>query len=163
MRVGEICDRNVVTAELDESVLDVARSMRLQGVREVLVVGREGGRRRPLGVLTDRSIVVDLLAREIDLKRAVVAEVMDRDLLLLHEDEELPDALAALRSTRQLWLPVVNGLGDLVGRLGRDDLLEILGEQLSALLSLSGDGAGGSGRDETAVAGRMISRRPPMD
>jgi len=138
MRVGDFC-RSVATAERDDTVLDVARIMRQQGVREVVVVAREGGRRRPLGVLTDREIVTELVAEQRDLEQTPVCGVMDTGLQLLHEDEGLSDAIAMLRSIDRRCLPVVNGLGDLVGLLTRDHVLEFLGEQFAGLLSLGGE------------------------
>lgn len=162
MRVGEICCRDVVTAEQDETVLEVAKSMRLLDAREVVVVGREGGRRRPLGILTDRGIVVDLLACGIDVNTTCVAEVMERDLHLLHEEEELAEVLATLGTSGRLDLPVVNRLGDLVGLLRRSDLLELLGEQLAVLISLSGD-AEPPCRESDVSPGRLAAGRPPME
>jgi len=82
---------------------------------------------------------------------------------MLHEDEGLSDAIALLRITDRRCLPVVNGLGDLVGLLTRDDVLEFLGEHLAGLLSLTGDFEKGSWRAERDEDNRVRSYAHPMD
>jgi CBS domain-containing protein len=54
---GELCNREVVIADPDESILEAARRMRDHHVGSLIVVEGAPGRRRPIGVVTDRDIV----------------------------------------------------------------------------------------------------------
>jgi len=138
MKVGDFCKRQVVTVERDETILDAAKLMRWHSVGEVVAIDREGGRRSPLGVLTDREIVVEFLAQEIDVSKVSVGEVMDLDLQVVSEEEGLIELVASMRTRGVQRLPVVNARGDLVGILTLDDVMEVLEEQLASLVGLLG-------------------------
>ena len=138
MKVGELCNRQAVTVERDEMILDAAKQMRWHQVGEVVVIDRQGGRRRPLGLLTDHDIVVEALAQDIDVSRVAVGDLIDGDLHLANEEDGLFEVLASLRTRGTRCVPVVNGRGDLVGILTLDEVMEVLGEQLMMLVGLLG-------------------------
>ena len=58
MSVGEICNRQVVVAPKGEMVIDAARRMRTSHVGALIVIENRNGRHIPIGILTDRDIVV---------------------------------------------------------------------------------------------------------
>ncbi len=62
MAVGEICNREVVIAEKTLSVVDAAQLMRTHHVGDLVVVEERAGRRLPVGIVTDRDIVVEVVA-----------------------------------------------------------------------------------------------------
>ena len=136
MRVGEVCSRDVVFIEKDGSVLEAAALMRSYQVGDVVVAELQNGRRRPVGILTDRDIVVELVAEGVDYNDVAIKDVMSFQLVTAAEDEDVTDALERMKAKGIRRLPVVDGRGALAGILAMDDLIELITEQLSDLVSL---------------------------
>ena len=63
MHIGEICTRSVVTCGRDTSVLELAQLMRDHHVGAVIVVDEHAGKLTPVGVVTDRDLVVEEIGR----------------------------------------------------------------------------------------------------
>jgi CBS domain-containing protein len=137
MSVGEICNREVIIIDRNENITDAARLMRKHHVGNVVVVKSENSMERiPVGILTDRDIVIELLARDVDLDALSVGDAMSFDLLSVREDDNVLDAIKQMRKKGVRRAPVVNGQGSLVGILTEDDMVELLSEQLSDLVAL---------------------------
>jgi len=81
MTIGEICVRDVVTATRDTPVLEAARLMRSRHVGDIVVV--ESGKRGPVpvGIVTDRDIVVGIISPGIEVAGLTMGDIMGRDLL----------------------------------------------------------------------------------
>jgi CBS domain-containing protein len=134
MRVGEFCSREVIVVGKDETILEAARLMRRHHVGDLVVVEEREGARFPVGILTDRDIVVELLAAEIPLDAVCIGEVMSFELVTAGEDEDLFETIRRMQHKGVRRLPVVDGRKALAGILTMDDLLEIVSEQLSGLV-----------------------------
>lgn len=140
MSSGEFCTREVVVTEKGSSILEVARLMRTYHVGDVIVVERRGEQNVPLGIITDRDIVVELIAQEVDLSSVTVGDVMSFDLLSVRQDEGIWDALLQMCARGVRRIPVVNEAGGLEGILALDDMIELLAEELSLLAKIAGSG-----------------------
>lgn len=136
MSAGEYCNRQVVVIDRTESVRKAIDLMRSHHVGDVVVVEQKGERPRPLGILTDRDIVLEILAEDVDLETVNVGDVMSYELQTVGEDIKLLDAIKVMRTKGVRRLPVVDAQGSLVGILVVDDVLELISEQLSDLVSL---------------------------
>jgi predicted transcriptional regulator len=136
MSVGELCSRVVTVVRREESIMAAARLMREQHVGNVVVVEAEGDGQRPVGILTDRDIVVELVAKELDLNVVTVGDAMSCELLSLPEDMDLLQAVGEMRSHAVRRAPVVNARGMLVGIISIDDVLGVLAELLKDLSCL---------------------------
>ncbi|MCW9058402.1 MAG: CBS domain-containing protein [Gammaproteobacteria bacterium] len=136
MSVGKLCSRVVTVVRREESIMAAARLMREQHVGNVVVVEAEGDGQRPVGILTDRDIVVELVAKELDLNVVTVGDAMSCELLTLSEDMDLLQAVGEMRSHAVRRAPVVNARGMLVGIISIDDVLGVLAELLKDLSCL---------------------------
>ncbi len=136
MSVGKLCSRVVTVVRREESIMAAARLMREQHVGNVVVVEAEGDGQRPVGILTDRDIVVELVAKELDLNVVTVGDAMSCELLTLPEDMDLLQAVGEMRSHAVRRAPVVNARGMLVGIISIDDVLGVLAELLKDLSCL---------------------------
>ena len=136
MSVGKVCSRIVTVVRREESVMAAARLMREQHVGNVVVVEPEGEANRPVGILTDRDIVVELVAKELDLNVVTVGDAMSFELFTLREDMDLLEAMGEMRSHAVRRAPVVNDRGMLVGIISIDDVLDVLAELLKELSCL---------------------------
>jgi CBS domain-containing protein len=138
MSVGEFCNREVVIARRDESALQAARLLRHHHVGDLIIVDEREGRRVPVGILTDRDLVMEVLAEDLGGEAVTVGDVMQTDVLLANEDQELMDAVKQMRDRGVRRVPVVDHLGELQGILALDDVVELLAEQLTDLVQLIG-------------------------
>lgn len=136
MTIGEICTRDVVVANRKDSVLDVAKLMREYHVGDVVVVDRRADQNFPVGIITDRDIVLELVAKEVDIGSVMAEDVMSTDLLIGEENEQLTGLVQQMQSKGVRRVPVINAKGGLIGIISEDDIVEIIGEQLSNLASL---------------------------
>jgi CBS domain-containing protein len=137
MLVGEICNREVVIASADESVMQAARLMRENHVGDVVVVEEQEGVRVPKGILTDRDIVIELIAQAVDLDTVNIGDVMSYELLIALESEDVLDILKRMRAKGVRRVPVVNQEGGLEGILTADDVIDLVAEQLKDLTGLT--------------------------
>lgn len=137
MDVGLLCTHRVMTVRRDETLIEAARRMREEHVGDLVVVSEEGHRKVPLGILTDRDIVVGVLAKDAaHIDRLEVGDVVLPDLVTATEDEDLEQALGRMRSFGVRRVPVVDSEGALVGILSLDDILDALAEQVSEIARL---------------------------
>jgi CBS domain-containing protein len=98
-----------------------------------LVVTDEAG--KPLGVLTDRDIVVRVVAPGRDPAKVQVGSVIRRNPTVIREDQGILDATKSLSRRGVRRLPVVDAKGKLVGILALDDLLMLLGSEMGHIAS----------------------------
>jgi CBS domain-containing protein len=137
MTIGSICKRNLVVAPKGESIVDAAKRMRMLHVGTVIVVEERGGRQVPAGILTDRDIVLSIVASDAEhLPFLSVNDAMSDDLLTAPEETSLPDALKLMRERGVRRLPVVDHAGALVGIVTADDVIRFLAEELGQLVKL---------------------------
>lgn len=136
MTVGEFCNREVVVAEKSTSITQIARLMREQHVGDIIIVEQRAGLRVPLGIVTDRDLVVEILAKEAPVESCLVGDIMSVDLVTANETDGIWETLQRMRARGVRRVPVVNATGALVGIMTADDLLELLGEELSDLVKM---------------------------
>lgn len=136
MSAGEYCNRDVVVIEKTETVREAINLMRKNHVGDVVVVEMRENVSIPLGILTDRDIVIEILAEDVDIDAVIVGDVMSDQLVTINEETQLVDVIKQMRIKGVRRLPVVNELGELQGILSVDDLLEIIVEQLSDIVGL---------------------------
>lgn len=135
--VGEFCNRRVVTIGKTDTVLEAARRMRAHHVGSLVIVEESAGRTVPTGIITDRDIVVGVVAVASPyLESLQVADVVTGPLVTAREQESLLDTLGRMRVEGIRRVPVVSDEGVLQGIIAFDDLLEFLSDELSELSAL---------------------------
>ncbi len=132
MNIRDLCKRDVVTVRPADDLSVAARLMRDKHVGYLVVVepALKEGAFKPVGVLTDRDIVVTVVARDTDPRSLRVEDVMTRQPTTTREDDSVATALRQMRRIGIRRIPVVGGLGQLVGVLSLDDVLDALADQL---------------------------------
>lgn len=133
---GELCNRTVVIAKRNETVRVAAQRMLDRHVGSVVVVDEVDGRRVPVGIVTDRDIVLAVVAAGRDPNGTLVEDVMSTDLVKAWEDDDAADAFKRMRSYGVRRLPVVNDDDGLEGIVAFDDVLEFLAEQIADMATL---------------------------
>jgi CBS domain-containing protein len=137
MTIGEICVRDVVSVARDTPLLEAARLMRSRHVGDIVVV--ESGKRGPvpIGIVTDRDIVVGIIAPGIEVARLTLGDIMSRDLLTIPDTQHVFETLEQMQRHGVRRLPVVDREGVLFGIISVDDLMQLLAIQLSELARIT--------------------------
>lgn len=130
MNAGEICNREVVIAYREMGLTEAAKLMREHHVGSLVVVVERAKERVPVGILTDRDIVVAAVAKELEVRKLTVGEVMSSGVFVVREQDGLAEVLRAMREHGVRRVPVVTPSGALAGLLTIDDLLELVAEEL---------------------------------
>lgn len=136
MSVGEICNREVIVILRNEPVVEAAKLMRQYHVGAVIVIDKSSGRTVPVGVVTDRDLVVEVLATELDETVITVGDIMAQDVFTVKESAAASEAIELMRRKTARRLPVVDESGELTGILTLDDALQLLSEELLDLAKL---------------------------
>jgi predicted transcriptional regulator len=140
MQVGEVCTRAVVQCPKNASALEAAKTMRDAHIGNVVVVEDRDGKKVPIGVITDRDIVVQLVAKEVNPSDVTVTDLMGTDLYVAFEEEDIHDAIQRMRYRGVRRLPVVGPDSTLTGIIALDDLLEYLADELVGIARVSSRG-----------------------
>ena len=138
MNAGELCNREVVYCHRADTLVEAARRMREHHVGSLVVVADRLSERVPVGMLTDRDIVVAVVAKGLDPNTLTAGEVMSGELLTVREADGIADALGLMRERGVRRLPVLSRSGALAGILTVDDLLELAAEELSGVVRAIG-------------------------
>lgn len=134
MRVKNLCKPDVVKVGPRESVVEAARRMREHHVGYLVVTDdAEGAPAVPVGVLTDRDIVVEAVAQSVDPATLTVADIMSRQPSTLDGEVELQVALERMRQLGVRRLPVAGDRGEVVGVLSLDEIIEALALDLQSV------------------------------
>jgi len=133
MKIGEICTREVVYCGPRDGVLEVAQLIRYHHVGDLIVAETRDRLLRPLGVVTDRDLVVKVLAEGVGAETLTAGDLMTRELVCAEDSELLHEAIHRMREHGVRRLPVVDAAGQLVGVLSADDVVEFLAEELSGV------------------------------
>lgn len=128
MSVGRICCRDVCLAAPDESVRVAAQRMSQQRIGTLLILD-EG--KEPIGLVTDRDLVLRVLVAGRDPQKTPLGHVMTRDPKVIEEESPIEAALGLMRAGGFRRIPVVDRDRRLVGILSLDDVLALLAEELT--------------------------------
>ena len=133
MRVGDFCIRDVVQCTRDASALELSQLMRESHVGDVVVVDQPNGKKIAVGIVTDRDLVIEVMAKERDPALTTAKDLMGGELVTVGEGNDVYETAELMRDRGVRRTPVVDDQGGLVGLVTLDDLLRIIGEQLALL------------------------------
>jgi len=137
MHIGEICTRSTVICRRDASASEVAQLMRDRHVGDVIVVDEHEGQLTPVGIVTDRDLVVQVMAERLNPNLLRAGDLIANDLVTAFESELVYDAIWHMRRKSIRRLPVVDAHNHLLGVLTADDVIEFLAGELSELARLA--------------------------
>ena len=130
MSVGRICIREVDLADANESVQVAARRMNSRSVGTLVVLDDQS---KPVGIVTDRDLAIQVVGKGLDSIETRVRDVMSETPACVSEDTPIETALAHMRAGPYRRLPVVDIAGKLVGLVSLDDILDLLSEEFNAI------------------------------
>ena len=133
MTVSAVLNPNVATIEAREGVVEAANRMRAEHVGDLVVIEYRDGYAVPVGIITDRDIVVGVVARRVTPDDVTVGDAMTRKPLTVPADASLEFALREMRRRGVRRAPVVGAGGELVGILTMDDVIAHLAHQFGRI------------------------------
>lgn len=136
MSIAPFCNRDVVVIEQNCSVLEAARLMRQHHVGALVIVASGDGVNRPVAVVTDRDLLIEVMAVGLDPAAVLVAEVVTERLCSVPASEGVFETMRLMRDHGVRRLPVVDDGGGLLGIIAVDDLIALLAEEMNELSRL---------------------------
>jgi len=136
MPIGAIRKREVVVAQRRTKVSEAARLMRKHHVGDIVVVDEVDGRQVPCGIVTDRDIVITVVAQGVDPEAITVGEMMSSEIVVGRETDGVADTIQVMRTKGVRRLPIVDARGTLVGIVTADDLLALLSDEMTSLTTM---------------------------
>jgi len=136
MPIGDICVREVVTATRETTIQQAAQLMRENHVGDLLVVDQQNEVRTPVGIVTDRDIVIAVVAPGLDPAILSVGDIMGPELETVTEDEGIFETLHQMRDAGVRRIPVVNENNELTGIVSTDDIVQLLADEMTEVAKL---------------------------
>jgi CBS domain-containing protein len=136
MTVGNYCERNLALLTRDASLQEAAMMMRTHHVGQVTVIDKLNGKNIPVGMVTDRDLVIEIMALDVDVEQISVGNIMSLELITACQDCSLSDTLDIMQRHGVRRLPVVDNNGALLGIINIEGILNILCQDMSKLLTL---------------------------
>jgi CBS domain-containing protein len=131
MKVADICTREVVATGRSSSVQQAAALMRERHVGALVVLADSAQGAQVVGIVTDRDLVIEALARGLDPKETEIGRLTDSKLAALPADATLDEAIVAMKKQGVRRLLVSGDGGHLCGIVSLDDLLDALAHEMS--------------------------------
>jgi CBS domain-containing protein len=133
MPIGDVCVRDVVVASRGTTVREAARLMAENHVGNLVVAEDIGGRRVPVGIITDRDIVRNVVAEALDADVFTLDDLGARELVTAEEHQGIFECMQQMRINGIRRMPVVDRKGGLIGIISLDDLIQLLAEEMNEL------------------------------
>lgn len=140
MLLKEVCVLDVVCCGRSTGIIEAARMMRKHHSGDLIVVDDPGGDRIPVGILTDRDIVVEVLGNELDPAKTTVAQVMSSKLVIAEGSEDTAVAVERMHLHGVRRLPVVDHSGGLIGVFTLDDALKLHAARAAEFVEIAAKG-----------------------
>ena len=137
MHVGRLSTHPVETCTVECSALELADRMRHAHVGDIVVIEYRGGDAVPIGLVTDRDLVIEVLARGENPEQTTAGQIMSRGLIVVSETDEISVALDEMRRSGIRRLPVVDDSGRLTGIVTLDDIVDYLASLLGGIAQVS--------------------------
>lgn len=133
MLLREVYTPDAVSCAADRSALHAARLMRQHHVGDLIVVEDGESDPSPIGIVTDRDIVVEVLGKELDPATVTLRQIMRTPVVIASSAEDVTQVLERMKTHGVRRIPVVDETSRLIGVLSLDDLLQRLAADAASL------------------------------
>lgn len=136
MKLKELCVLDVACCHKETTIAEAARLMRLHHTGDLVVTDESDGVQEPLAIVTDRDIVMEVIAKGRDPDRTQVGQVMTIPLVMASGSESVATAIERMRTHGVRRLPIVDDNGAVFGIITLDDLYRVLADHTAALAAI---------------------------
>lgn len=137
MSIGELCNREVMFAIRKTSITEAAQLMRQYHVGDLVVVDLVEGKRVPVGIVTDRDIVIEIIGDSLSVDDFTVGDIMRQQLITVQEKDGVIETIRLMRAHGIRRIPVIDEEGGLAGIVSVDDMLDLLAGELTELAKVA--------------------------
>ena len=130
MRISDICSRSVACVGIHTTAREAAWKMSEVHTGTLVITAQNGV---PIGILTDRDLVLKVLAKGAAAEAVVVGDVMTKEAITCNADEDIFDAVQSMRRHGVRRLPVVDPELGVIGLLSADDIYSALASHMKEL------------------------------
>lgn len=120
-KCSQVMSMDPVTALPADTADHVAQLMKLENIGPIPIVESQQTRKL-LGIVTDRDLAVKIIADGRDPKQTRIEQVMTREPVTCHPDDDVQKALQAMEVHQVRRLPVVDSQGAIVGIIAQADV-----------------------------------------
>lgn len=124
-KCSDVMTSEVVTCSPGDSIVDVARLMKTEDIGPVLIVDNDS--RTLVGIVTDRDIVIKVIAEGQDVQSTRVGDVMSKKLVTCRAEDDVDVAINAMAQFQLRRIPVVEDNMRLVGIISQADVATRVG------------------------------------
>jgi CBS domain-containing protein len=135
LSIKALCSRDLVAVGRDDTVFKAAQLMRQNHIGDVLVVEKKQDVILPVGIVTDRDVVIEIVAPGLDPQVITVGDIMLPTIFTIDEDSGVFDAIRLMTAKGVRRLPVVKD-GSLTGIITLDDLLLLMAREFCSFAKL---------------------------
>jgi len=131
-KLKEFATTLVAVVEPDTAARVVAQLMRRHHIGALVVVDALD-KNKPVGIVTDRDLVLELMSEGLDPAVFTAGDIMSVDLVKAHPEMDAMDAVQLMRKYRLRRLVIVDDAGHLAGIVTIEDVLGLLTRELADL------------------------------
>ncbi len=137
MILEKIARKDVITVTEGATMQEAAKAMRDHHVGSVVVIDQRGNRKMPVGMVTDRDIVVSTSAFGIPPNSVYVKDVMSSTLVMAKAGDSFNHVLNLMKEHGVKRIPLVDSEGSLVGMISTHELMSVLSDELSVVVGVT--------------------------
>lgn len=158
MSIADISQTDILSVDHNATLLQAASLMREHHVGALVVTASDGEGSQAIGMLTDRDLVVEVMARDLSWKSLTAGDVATRTLVSVRAEADVAEAVATMNTAGVRRLLVTGSQGEVTGIVSHDDILESLAAQLAGLTMAMRRGV----KRETTERQQLIEHRRPV-
>ncbi|NIP38965.1 MAG: CBS domain-containing protein [Candidatus Dadabacteria bacterium] len=132
MSISTLCNKQVICVEMGTSIDEVGKLMEEKNIGCVVVIDNE----KPCGLVTDRDILIRVINQGLSPAETYVDDIMSELVMTLDEDMGLHEALEKVKGMSVRRFPVTDKNGNLIGIVTLDDIIYLLGKEMSDVASI---------------------------
>jgi CBS domain-containing protein len=140
MKIADICTRELVMADKDASLQQAAALMRQHHVGTLVVIANAAEGIQVVGIVTDRDVVIEAVARGLDVKQTSIGRLAENKLAVVPDTATIEEAIGAMKKRGVRRLLVANEGGQLSGIVSLDDLLDAVAHDVAELARIGRSG-----------------------
>jgi len=120
-KCSDVMTENVVYSMPGDTVSAVAQLMKQEDIGPVLIVDKDDSKTL-VGIVTDRDLVLKVIAEGLDPQTTRVEEVMSKKLVTCRADDDVDIAMKSMAQFQLRRIPVVEDNMTLVGIISQADV-----------------------------------------
>lgn len=133
MNLKEVCQHEVATIRKEQNILEAAKKMRDEHTGSLVVIQPENKYSIPCGIVTDRDILIQLIAQKLPAEKFMVEDIMSNNPICAREEDDVFETIQQMRRKGIRRMPVIDEHQSLIGMIAMDDLLSVIAKELKNL------------------------------